>query len=201
MKIEFNGRAVVSFCLGLLVGGIAMGVGLALGPIGRIQRERDDARTQGTIAEARANRIKGSAQGFAQQWINTLKASGQTGSAGGCIDQWDPSSCFNVSFGNGLPAALLATVPASQAPQSQDPAVQVLNMVRPGLGTVVGALANAAQKAQAAKAAADQQAMMQALQREQTEKHCPSGNCAACPDGWKLFSNPQETYCVPASEN
>lgn len=98
------------------------------------------------------------------------------------------------------PQAQTIAVPAS-APQSQDPAVQVLNALRPGLGTATGALVGAIQKAQAAKAAADQQAMMQALQREQTEKHCPSGNCAACPDGWKLFSNPQETYCVPAAEN
>jgi hypothetical protein len=47
-------------------------------------------------------------------------------------------------------------------PQSQDPAVQVLNIVRPGLGTVAGALVGAVQKAQAAqavKALADQQAL------------------------------------------
>jgi len=36
------------------------------------------------------------------------------------------------------------------------------------------------------------------IQKPQTEKHCLSGHCAACPDGWKLTSTSQETYCVPA---
>lgn len=38
------------------------------------------------------------------------------------------------------------------------------------------------------------------IQKQQTEKHCPSGHCAACPDGWKLFTTPLETYCVPGVE-
>jgi len=52
------------------------------------------------------------------------------------------------------------TAPA--APRgAQDPAVQVLNAVRPGLGTAAAALAAAAQKAQAQKAAAQQALVVQ----------------------------------------
>jgi hypothetical protein len=43
MKIEFNGRVVAGFLLGGLCGVAGMIV-LAAGPVGRIQRERDEAR-------------------------------------------------------------------------------------------------------------------------------------------------------------
>jgi hypothetical protein len=70
----------------------------------------------------------------------------------------------------------LAAVQQTQVAQSQDPAVQVLNLVHPGLGTVAGALATAAQKAQAAKTAAD---------------------ANSCPPGSRLESGPwQGLKCV-----
>jgi hypothetical protein len=85
----------------------------------------------------------------------------------------------------------------------QDPAVAILNGVRPGLGTVTSAAVHAVQNAQAQKAAQQQQAAAQeqaaydsALDRQKTELHCPSGHCAACDPGWKLFSTAAETYCV-----
>jgi hypothetical protein len=94
---------------------------------------------------------------------------------------------------------------ANTQPQQtpQDPTVAMLNAVRPGLGTVTSAAVHALQNAQAQKAAQQQEAAAQeqaayasALERQKTELHCPSGHCAACDSGWKLFSTAAETYCV-----
>jgi hypothetical protein len=116
MRIEFNGRVVAALFLGGICG-VAATLAIAIGPIGRIQLERDNGRV--TIEQQKAQ-------------IQQLQQR-------------------------------LAAQPTSQ---SQDPAVQVLNAVRPGLGTAVGALTTAAQKTQAAKAAADQQAA----------NSCPAGS-------------------------
>jgi hypothetical protein len=102
---------------------------------------------------------------------------------------------------------LQAAIAAQQKPSAPAAAspLQLLDVVRPGLGMIAVAASNAIKADQAKRAAVaaqqaagEQQALAEALQREQTEKHCPSGHCAACPDGWKLFPTPQETYCVPA---
>lgn len=163
MKIEFNGRVVAGFVLGMVCGAVALAA-FAVNPVGRIQRQRDEATKNLADMTAERDRLLGVSQQMFRR-INELTTQ-RTGQA-------------------------------TAAPQ--DPAVQVLNAVRPGLGTALGAVANAAQKAEAdkaAKAGVDQRALHQALLRQETEKHCPSGHCAACPDGWKLFSTDRETYCV-----
>jgi hypothetical protein len=60
----------------------------------------------------------------------------------------------------------------SQPAPPQDPAVQVLNAVRPGLGTAAGALVTAAQKAQANKAAA-------------AAVQCPAGSTPQTSPNWQ----------------
>lgn len=139
MTIEFNGRAVASFALGLIVGGIGMGVSLALGPIGRVQAERDDSKQKLAEMTAERDRLLGVSQQMFRR-INEL-------------------------------------TPQSAAPQ--DPAVQVLNAVRPGLGTAAGALATAAQKAQIAKA----------------QIQCPVGSTPQTSPNW------QGVRCVDTGKN
>lgn len=76
--------------------------------------------------------------------------------------------------------------PAAASPQSQDPAVQVLNAVRPGLGTAAAAVATAVQKAQADKTAAQQAAGV---------AQCPAGSTPQTDPNWQgvrcVASDPQ----------
>lgn len=143
MKIEFNGRVVAGFLLGAICGAIVFGLAI-VGPVGRIQRERDDAKAEAVLAQARAERLNDSARQFAQQWITAVEANGGTGSITGCIDQWDSSTCFHVNYGNGSSSALPVAVPSHPSsgpdPRLEAVVVAMYNRLHPGLGDAIKAL-------------------------------------------------------------
>lgn len=135
MKLEFNGRVVLGFVVGLVCGAAATLV-ITEGQVGRIQIERDVLRVERDYARATSERQDAEIQRL------TAQRTGQT------------------------------AAPTAAAPQ--DPAVQVLNAIRPGLGTAAGALASAAQKSQLSKASksADQQ-------------QCPAGSSPQTDPNWQ----------------
>jgi hypothetical protein len=144
MKIEFNGRVVAGFLLGALCGAAALIVAVA-GPVGRIQREREEARF--TI-EAQKGQI--------QQLQSTVAIQQQ---------QLDA---------------------AAQAPPQSQNALNVLNAVHPGLGTLAGVVGNAIQADQARRTAAAI-AAQQAFEKAN----------AACGAGARLETGPwQGLKCV-----
>jgi hypothetical protein len=154
MKIEFNGRVVAGFLLGALCGAAATIV-VAAGPIGRIQREREEARF--TI-EQQNTQIQQLQQRATQQ-------------------------------------------------NSVDPAVQVLNMVRPGLGTLAGAVAQGMKASQVKpaleEAARSPIAANPILRCGANEVAVPAlGQCVACNPGLHPGVFPDGSAgCVPTAEN
>lgn len=136
MKIEFNEREAANILFSLVLGAIGMGVGLTLGPISRLQRERDEAR-------ASEERV-GLQMGQAYRELQSVKA-----------------QCYKAT--------------AAQAPPA-DPTVQILNMVRPGLGTALGTIA---QKSQ------DKKQALAAQQQAAVEPQCPAGTTAETSENWQ----------------
>lgn len=97
---------------------------------------------------------------------------------------------------------------AERFPQSQDAAVQVLNMVRPGLGTLAGAVAQGIKADQARRAAAPATAVQRPLVTTALSDACgPNGllvmgECTTCNPGLHPGLFPDGSAgCIPAAEN
>jgi hypothetical protein len=147
MKIEFNGRVVAGFFFGAVCATAAFGgwyLASARPAIRKLVEEKAQLTGQVAIAEARADRMKDSAQMFAQNWVNVLKATGGTGAVSGCIDQFDSSTCFNVSYGDGSSSVVLAAAPSNPSggpdPRLQAVVVAMYNRIHPGLGDAIKSL-------------------------------------------------------------
>lgn len=157
MKIEVDGRRFATILISALCGaGIVFAVGYK--PIAALQTERnmldgkayfqesqiEELQNQLVTAEARSERLNASARMFADNWVRALQATGQTGAVSGCIDQFDPSSCFHVSYSSGsvnrVPVALPSTAPNGPNPMLEAVVVAMYNRIHPGLGDAIKAM-------------------------------------------------------------
>ena len=135
MKLEFDGRIVAAVALGAICGAVATVV-IAAGPIGRIQRERDDTRATVVILSGEVREL--------QSTIADLQK------------------------------RLAAAAQQTQThPQPQSSPLELLNVVRPGLGTLAVAADQAIKADQAKRAAAALEAQ-QAFDKANAE--CPPGS-------------------------
>jgi|HubBroStandDraft_6_1064221.scaffolds.fasta_scaffold14344_5 hypothetical protein len=66
MKLEFNGREVFGFLLGGVCG-VMLSVALGVGPVGRIQRERDEARATVETQRVQIQQLQFQVQAAAQK--------------------------------------------------------------------------------------------------------------------------------------
>jgi hypothetical protein len=146
MKIEFNGRVVAGFLLGAFCGAVGLLVASA-GPIGKIQRERDEARA--TVERQNAQ----------IQQLQSTKSS----------------------------------APAAASP------LQLLDVVRPGLGTLAVAADKAIKADQPKRAAvAAQAASLPQPVSCGPDQVLAMGQCITCNPGLRpgTFAN-GDAGCVP----
>ncbi|SRR5258708_2097901 len=134
MKIEFNGRVVAGFFLGAVCGAVAALLA-ASGPVGPIQHERDDARSKVEKLIADLGQAQNATADAAQARAYSTDVETKLAS---CLDDADSQRRI-VQGLNDVESTWFTMVYMPDKTSAQSP-LELLNVYRPGLGTMLAKL-------------------------------------------------------------